>query len=139
MTQKTRAAAFAFGAALSAAAAALAQVPPASATPPPASAQPAPGQNSATPPWDRTKQIPPPTISPTDPAGSQPTYSVNPPPDGPSGVYLPAAVLGYAKSTAGCVVVGCNDGPEVTPATGPSTSGPDAATPPSSRPTNKGP
>ena len=137
MTQTPRlAAALALVAGLAAASAAPAQVQPPSATPPPASARPAPATAAPSPPWDRSKQIPAPTISPTDAAGNQPTYSVNPPPDGTSGVYLPAAVLGYAKSTAGCVVIGCNDGPEVTPVPASSTSGPDAANPPSSRPTN---
>jgi hypothetical protein len=136
MIQKTRlTAAFVFCGALATAGAALAQAKPASATPPP-SAQPATA-DAQSPPWDRSKPIPPPTISPTDTSGNQPTYSVSPPPGDSSGVYLPAAVLGYAKSAAGCVVVGCNDGPEVSPPSS-TTSGPGAATPPSSRPTNKG-
>jgi hypothetical protein len=52
------------------------------------------------------------TLKPAHSAADQPTYAVHPPPEGASGVYLPAAVLGYAKSAAGCVVVGCEDGPQ---------------------------
>ena len=49
-------------------------------------------------------------------------------------VYLPAVVGGYAKSVAGCVVVGCDDGPQVGGAPGPSSSG--STEPP---PANPGP
>jgi len=47
---------------------------------------------------------------------------VDPPPDSSSGLYLPAVVGGYAKSVAGCVVVGCDDGPQVGGAAGPTPS-----------------
>ena len=109
MIRKTRlAAAFAFGAGLTAAGMALAQTQGGGAPPPAASAQ------SAQPPAQSTLpsvQPETPAIKPWDPNTDQRTYSVDPPPDGSSGVYLPAAVLGYAKSAAGCVVVGCDDGP----------------------------
>jgi hypothetical protein len=116
------AASLAFGAGLTAADVALAQTgsaDPAAGSAQPAAAQPAPAQSTpapqATPPW---AQSGPPAIKPADPKRTQPTYSVNPPPDGSSGVYLPAAVLGYGKSVAGCVVVGCEDGPKVNGASG---------------------
>jgi hypothetical protein len=139
MIQTTRlAAAFAFGAALTAAGVALAQTQTGSTAPPAASAQPAPPPahsaptpTQSSPPWAQSET---PTIKPSDPNTSQPTYSVDPPPDGSSGVYLPAAILGYAKSAAGCVVIGCDDGPQVGGAPGPSSSGP--AEPP---PANPGP
>jgi hypothetical protein len=111
MSQKTRlAAAFALAAGLTAAGVALAQTQPGSAAPPPASAQPAPAPTQSAPPWDQTDTS---TIKPWDSGSSQRTYSVDAPPDSSSGLYLPAVVLGYAKSTAGCVVVGCEDGPQV--------------------------
>ena len=129
MNRTTRlAAAFAFGAGLTAAGVALAQTQPASAAPPAAEAQPAPPPAE---PWARSEA---PTIRPwrldmSQPTYSvdrisQPTYSVDAPPEGPSGIYLPAVVLGYAKSAAGCVVVGCEDGPEVGGAADSSSSGP---------------
>jgi hypothetical protein len=125
MIRKTRlAAAFAFGAGLTAAGVALAQTQTGSAAPPAASAQP------ATPP----AQSETPTFKPSDSEFSQPKYSVDPPPDSSSGLYLPAVIGGYAKSVAGCVVVGCDDGPQVGGPAGPSTSG--SAEPP---PANEGP
>jgi hypothetical protein len=125
MIRRTRlSAAIVFGAALTAAGVALAQAQTASTAPPAASGQPTPP----------AAQTAPPTAQPDSPAtnaaywdsGQQPTYSVNPPP-GSSGVYLPAAILGYAKSAAGCVVVGCNDGPQ---AGGAAPSSPESAEPP---------
>jgi hypothetical protein len=70
-----------------------------------------------------------PPIKPWDPNADQPVYSVPPPPDGSSGIYLPAVVGGYAKSVAGCVLVGCDDGPQVGGAPGPSSSSSDAPQP----------
>jgi hypothetical protein len=52
-------------------------------------------------------------ITPLGHRADQPTYSVGRPPEGSSGIYLPAAVLGYTRSAVGCVVIGCDDGPEV--------------------------
>jgi hypothetical protein len=101
-------AAFAFAAGLTAAGMALAQTQPEAARP---------------------------AIKPADPGASQPTYAVDPPPEGASGVYLPAAVLGYAKSAAGCVVVGCNDGPQGSGA--PASAAP--ATPPAANPGSSDP
>jgi len=132
MIRTTRlAAALAFGAGLTAAGVALAQTQAGSAAPPAASAQPAPPPAQSAPPSIPSEA---PAIKPSDPDFSQPKYSVNPPPDGPSGVYLPAVVGGYAKSVAGCVVVGCDDGPQVGGAPGPSSSG--STEPP---PANPGP
>ena len=51
-------------------------------------------------------------ITPPGPRADQPTYSVGRP-EGSSGIYLPAAVLGYTRSVVGCVVIGCDDGPQV--------------------------
>ena len=74
-------------------------------------------------------------IKPVEPRADQPTYSVDRPPEGSSGIYLPAVVLGYTRSVVGCVVVGCDDGPQVhdtsVPDDGPQvhdTSGPTAKT-----------
>jgi len=126
-------AAFAFGAALTASGAALAQsqTQTQSAAPPAPPAQPAPPPAPST---LQRLQSETPTIKPSDPNTNQPTYAVDRPPQGTSGVYLPAAVLGYAKSAAGCVVVGCEDGPQASGAAAPSTPAP--ATPP---PANPGP
>jgi hypothetical protein len=129
MIRTTRlAAAFAFGVGFASAGVALAQSQTTSAAPPPITAQPAPSAESA-PQWD-----PPGAIKLPHRDVDPPTYSVDPPPGGASGVYLPAAVLGYAKSAAGCVVVGCDDGPkaEGAPATSPS------APPPSQPSVNPG-
>jgi hypothetical protein len=57
---------------------------------------------------------------------------VDPPPEGSSGIYLPAVVGGYAKSVAGCIVIGCEDGPRVGGDSGSSSSAP--ATPPPANP-----
>ncbi len=133
-------AAFAFGAGLTAAGAALAQTQTQTqaqtqtAAPPPASAQPAPPPAPST---LQRLQSETPAIKPSDPNTNQPTYAVDRPPQGKSGVYLPAAVLGYAKSAAGCVVVGCNDGPQASGAAEPST--PTPATPPPANPGPTGP
>ncbi|HXQ13771.1 MAG TPA: hypothetical protein VN814_04015 [Caulobacteraceae bacterium] len=130
MIRKTRlAAAFAFGAGLTAAGVALAQTQTGSAAPPAASAQPTPPPAQSPPPWVQPET---PTIKPSDPNTSQPTYAVDPPPQGSSGVYLPAVILGSAKSVAGCVVIGCDDGPQVGGAPGPSSPG--SAEPPPANP-----
>ncbi len=131
MSQTTRlAAAFALAAGLTAAGLALAQTQPGSAAPPPATAQPAPAPAQSAPPWDQTDTA---TIKPWDSSASQRTYSVDAPPDSSSGLYLPAVVLGYAKSTAGCVVLGCEDGPQVGGDSAPPASAP-AAPPPAASP-----
>ena len=129
MNRSTRlAAAFAFGAGLTAAGLALAQTQPESAAPPAAGAQPAAPPAE---PWAQsdTSAIKPGRLDLRQPTYSvdrtrQPTYSVDAPPEGASGIYLPAVVLGYAKSAAGCVVVGCEDGPQVGGAPDASPSGP---------------
>jgi hypothetical protein len=122
MIRKTHvAAAFAFGAALAAGGAALAQtqtqVQGVSAASPAASAQPTPPPARPAPPWSPSARPwadpEAPMIKPSDTDTGQPTYAVDAPPGGASGVYLPAAILGYAKSATGCVVVGCDDGPQV--------------------------
>ena len=122
------AAAFGLEAGLTASGAALAQTQTASTPPPP---QPA----SSTSPW---AQPDPPITKPSDRDAGQPTYAVDPPPEGSSGVYLPAAVLGYAKSAAGCVVVGCNDGPQGSGAAVPATPGPPPPAPVTPTPANPG-
>jgi hypothetical protein len=128
MIRKMRlATAVAFGAGLMAAGAALAQTQAGSATPPAASAQPAP---PPTPSALQRVQSETPAIKPADPNTNQPTYAVDPPPQGASGVYLPAAVLGYAKSAAGCVVVGCDDGPQASGSAAPSSPAASATPPP---------
>jgi hypothetical protein len=137
MIRKTRlaAAAFVLGAGLTAAGVALAQTQSGSAAPPAASAQPAPPPVQPAPPWTQSEtpsQSETPMIKPTDPGSTQPTYAVDPPPDSSSGIYLPAAILGYAKSAAGCVVIGCDDGPQVGGSPGPSPSGSSSPGPSSS-------
>ena len=143
MIRKTRlAAAFALVAGLTAADAALAQTQtgnpaaaPASSPPaqsaPPSSASPSSALPAGTLP---SAQPPPPATKPWDPNSDQRVYSVDPPPGGSSGIYLPAAVLGYAKSAAGCVVIGCDDGPSVGGAPGPASSAPSSSAPASSAP-----
>jgi hypothetical protein len=120
MTRKMRlVTAFALGAGLMAAGVASAQSQTGNAAPPAAPAQPAPARSTSP-----ATQSDTPTFKPSDPDFGQPKYSVNPPPDSPSGLYLPAVVGGYAKSVAGCVVVGCDDGPHVDGAAGPSSTVP---------------
>ena len=132
MIRTTRlAAALAFGAGLTAAGVALAQTQAGSAAPPAAAAQPAPPPAQSPLPSDQSET---PATRPWDPDTGQRTSSVDPPPDSSSGLYLPAVVGGYAKSVAGCVVVGCDDGPQVGGAPGPSSSG--STEPP---PANPGP
>ena len=79
----------------------------------------------------------PPNLSPppSDPRTGQPTYSVPPPHDSSSGLYLPAVVGGYVKSTAGCVVAGCDNGPSVS---APSSPGAVEPPPPAMTPANPG-
>jgi hypothetical protein len=79
----------------------------------------------------------PPNLSPppSDPRTGQPTYAVPPPHDSSSGLYLPAVVGGYVKSTAGCVVAGCDNGPSVS---APSSPGAVEAPPPAMTPANPG-
>jgi hypothetical protein len=129
--RKTRlAAAFAFAAGLTAAGVAAAQTQSARAAP---AAAPLPAQSTL--PWVHYE---PPTIKPLGrDIVSQPTYSVDAPPDGPSGIYLPAVVLGYAKSATGCVVIGCDDGPQVGGASASPSTGP--AEPPPLNPGPSGP
>jgi hypothetical protein len=110
MIRRTRlSAAFAFGAGLTLAGAVLAQTQGGSAAPAAASADPA-------------QSVPLPTQS-WDSNANQPVYSVRPPPDSSPDVDLPTAVGGYAKSVAGCVLIGCDDGPQ--PGGAPLSSSPD--------------
>ena len=119
------AAAVAFGAGLAAVSAATAHTESGPATP-------AAAAQTAEPPVQSPSQWVPamPDFKAWDPKSNQPTYSVTPPP-GDSGVYLPAAVLGYGKSVAGCIVIGCDDGPQVGGAAG---SSPGSVEPPTDRP-----
>ena len=136
MIGKTRlVAAFAFGAGLAAAGVALAQTQTGSAATPAPSAQPGappPAQSTLPPAQSETSPL-----RPWDPNADQRTYSVDPPPDSSSGVYLPAAVLGYAKSAAGCVVIGCDDGPQAGGASASSSS--ESAEPPPANPGSSSP
>ena len=120
MIRKTRlVVAFVLGAGLAAAGVALAQTQTATGSAaPPGSAQAAPPPTQSTLRWVPET----PDFKPWDPNSSQPTYSVTPPP-GSSGIYLPAVVLGYTKSVAGCIVIGCDDGPQVGDSSGSSSSG----------------
>ena len=120
-------AAFLLAAGLTAPGAALAQTQPdtATASPPSASAPPAASPTQSTSMWVPKT----PDFKAWEPNAGQPTYSVTPP-QGSSGVYLPAAVLGYAKSVAGCVVIGCEDGPQVGAAAAGSASSESALPPP---------
>ena len=128
------AATIAFAAGLATAGAAVAQTQAANTTQAAASAQSAPPPAQPTVRWVEPEPSP---IKPWDPNTTQPTYSVDPPPGGSSGIYLPAVVLGYAKSAAGCVVIGCNDGPQVGGAAGPPPSG--SAQPAPANPATSGP
>jgi hypothetical protein len=126
MTRKTRlVAALALAAGLTAAVAAVAQTQTGSAAPPAASAQPAPPPAQSTP---LRAQSEAPVFQPFDPMAGQPTYSQDAPPDSSSGIYLPAVILGYARSATACVVIGCADGPRVGGAE-PSSSAADAPLP----------
>ena len=64
-----------------------------------------------------------------------PTYSV-PAPSGSSssGAYLPGVVGGYVKSATVCATVGCDDGPQVTPPSGPHADPDNPPPPPSINP-----
>lgn len=115
MSKKTRVwATLSFGVGLILAGSALAQstAPPAST--PFGSAAPvdATSQFTQTPAMQTPAQPAPLVITPPGPRADQPTYSVGRP-EGSSGIYLPAAVLGYSRSVVGCVVTGCDDGPQV--------------------------
>jgi hypothetical protein len=127
--QTCLAAAIALGAALTLGGVALAQAQTGGAAPPPATVQPAPPPAHPAPPWAQPDTF---TIRFPDRIASQPIYAVDPPPEGAAGVYLPAAVLGYGKAAAGCIVIGCEDGPQVGGAPAPSPSG--AAKPPPANP-----
>jgi hypothetical protein len=117
MTRRTRlAGAFTLVAGLTLAGVAPAQTQSEGAAPAAASAQPAAATAQPAP----LPALSTPPIKPWDPNANEPVYSVPPPPDGSSGIYLPAVVGGYAKSVAGCVLVGCDDGPQVGGAPGPS-------------------
>lgn len=83
---------------------------------------------SPTQPTPALAQPEPLVIKPPAFRADQPTYSVGRP-EGSSGIYLPAVVLGYTRSVVGCVVIGCDDGPQVHDTSGPSdTSAPSAKT-----------
>jgi hypothetical protein len=112
---KRLAAAFALGAGLAAAGAALAQTPNDGAAPAGASAQPvsSPAQSTALP------------TDPRDLDATQPVYSVSPPPDSSSDRDIPTVVGGYARSVAGCVVLGCDDEPQLGDPPGPLAPRPD--------------
>jgi hypothetical protein len=113
---KHLAAAVALGAGLAAVGAALAQTSNDGAAPAAASAQPAQS-----------------TISPTeprDPDATQPVYSVSPPPDSAPDRDLPTVVGGYARSVAGCAVLGCDDDPQLGDPPGPLAPRPDETPPP---------
>jgi hypothetical protein len=118
---KRLAAAVALGAGLAAAGAALAQTqtqtPNDITGPTDAAAQP------ALPPGDATTQQ---TDSRDD---NQPTYSV-PPPDSTPDRDLPTALGGYARSVAGCAVLGCDDDPQIGDAPGPLAPRPGETPPP---------
>ena len=64
------------------------------------------------------------------------TYSPKPLPGDTTGVYLPSAVGGYVRSTASCVVLGCDSGPEVKVGPSSSASSKESAAGP---PTDSGP
>ena len=116
---KRLAAAFALGAGL-AAGAALAQTQNDGAAPADASVQPSPTPAQ-------------PTILPTDsrdPDATQPVYSVSPPPDSAPDRDLPTVVGGYARSVAGCVVLGCDDDPQLGDPPGPLAPRPGETPPP---------
>ncbi|HEY2707989.1 MAG TPA: hypothetical protein VGI95_08040 [Caulobacteraceae bacterium] len=126
MIRMTRLMAFAFGVGLAAAGMAVGQTQSNQSDSTAKPAQPPPWDRSATP-----KAADSNTVQPNDPNSNQPTYAVDPPPATSSGVYLPAAVLGYGKSVAGCVIAGCDDGPKASGASTPSTSAPAGPPPPS--------
>ena len=117
---KRLAAAIALGAGLAAAGAALAQTqtqtPNDITGPTDAAAQP------ALPPGDG----PP----PRDADDNQPSYSVSPPPDSTPDRDLPTALGGYARSVAGCAVLGCDDDPQLGDAPGPLAPRPGETPPP---------
>jgi hypothetical protein len=102
MIRRTRlAAALAFGAGLMMAGAAPAQTQG--------------GGAPDTPPQSDQPAAQSPTISlnpPADPDSNQHVYSVSPP-AGSSDPDIPGVVGGYARSVAGCVIVGCDDAPQV--------------------------
>ena len=93
-------------------------------TPPAAAAPDAPaGPSSGTAP----QTAPQPLLSGR--SANAPTYTPKPPSDN-TGVYLPAVVGEYLKSSASCVVLGCDDGPAVKGTTGQPASGASTAPPP---------
>jgi hypothetical protein len=98
-----------FGVGLILAQPAFAQGTAVAASTPVGSAAPAAGSSQSTP---APAQPVPLVITPPAPKADQQTYSIGRP-EGSSGIYLPAAVLGYTRSAAGCVVNGCADGPQV--------------------------
>ena len=112
--RKRLAAAFALGAGLAVAGAGLAQTQNGDAAPAAASVQPAPPAQSTTLPTE-----------PRDPDANQPVYSVSPPPDSSPDRDIPSVVGGYARSVAGCVVLGCNDEPQLGDPPGPLAPRPD--------------
>jgi hypothetical protein len=117
---KRLAAAFALGTGLAMAGAALAQTPTDITGPTDASVQPAPP-----PPQSTTVEA-----DPTDPDAGQPVYSVSPPPDSEPDRDLPTALGGYARSVAGCAVLGCDDDPQLGDQPGPLAPRPGETPPP---------
>lgn len=73
-----------------------------------------------------------PTLPPGDSANDdkQRTYSVSPPPDSAPDRDLPTALGGYARSVAGCAVLGCDDDPQLGDAPGPLAPRPGETPPP---------
>jgi hypothetical protein len=64
------------------------------------------------------------TDSPSDSNAGQHVYSV-PPPDSSSDRDIPSVVGGYARSVAGCVVLGCDNEPQLGDPPGPLAPKPD--------------
>jgi hypothetical protein len=99
-----------------------------------AGAAPAQTQSGTTPAADPAQPAPPTdqstTVSPSDSDAAQHVYSV-PPPDSSPDRDLPSVVGGYARSVAGCAVLGCEDAPQLGDPPGPLAPKPDEApTPP---------
>jgi hypothetical protein len=120
------AATLALASGLAAASVVLAQTQIGPTAPQPASAQPTPASAPSALP---SAQPQAPASNASDNQFGEPKYSVDPPPAGQSGMYLPAVVGGYAKSVAGCVVVGCDSGPQVGGAAIPASPAADASPP----------
>jgi len=130
-------AALAFGVGLSGASVALAQTQTGGAAAPSRATQSAPPPAGSLPPPVKVEL---PALKPWSPNATGPTYSIAQP-EGSSGIYLPAVVLGYAKSATLCVTLGCEDGPQVGGSSGASPTGSTepAVAPSPANPRNAGP